>query len=80
MGGACFFRDFTRSAFHKSLDYDKITIAFLAEDMDMPDWPVYTEVGIFIVIMLAYLLALHRKRDSLAAYWDTKWKNAEPLR
>lgn len=56
------------------------TLAFLAEDMDMPDWVVYTEVGIFIVIMLAYLLALHRKRDSLAAYWNTKWKNAEPLK
>lgn len=50
------------------------TLAFISEDMDMPNWPVYTEVALFCVIMLVYLLVMHKKRESLAAYWDTRWK------
>ncbi len=51
------------------------TLAFLARDLGMPDWPVFTEVGIFAVIAVVYLLVLQRKRAELAAFWDGKRKN-----
>jgi len=51
---------------------------FIAEDMDMPNWPVYLEVALFAVIMILYLIALNRKKDKLSEYWDTRWKNRNP--
>ena len=52
------------------------TLAFMITSVaDSPDWPVFAEVGAYLLVMIVFLVVLYRNRDKASQLWYRKWKN-----
>ena len=53
-------------------------LAFLNDSLETgPDWPVYTEIVLFAVVAIIYLVMLSRQSEKASALWKAKWSQTD---
>lgn len=57
--------------------YDTLSFCFSSTDKG-GDLGVYAEIGVFIFLMIIYLIAFFRNRDKAVTLWNSKWSNTIP--